>query len=71
MILSVIIGAFSFKTFPKEASPAINVPFFTVSTVYPGADPETMEKQIIEKLENNLSSVTKIKSIKSISAYNI
>ena len=71
MLLSVMIGLYSFKTFPKEASPAINVPFFTVSTVYPGADPETMEKQIIEKLENNLFGVTKIKSLKSVSAYNV
>lgn len=71
MILSVIIWFFSFKTFPKEASPAINVPFFTISIVYPWADPETIEKQIIEKLENNLSSVTQVKEVKSISAYNV
>ena len=31
MLLSVIIGLYSFKTFPKEASPAINVPFFTIN----------------------------------------
>ncbi|MDD2870457.1 MAG: efflux RND transporter permease subunit [Candidatus Gracilibacteria bacterium] len=71
MILSVIIGLYAFKTFPKEASPAINVPFFTISIVYPGADPETIEKQVIEKLENNLSSVTQVKEVKSISAYNV
>ena len=71
MILSVIIGLYSFKTFPKEASPAVNVPFFTVSIVYPWADPETIEKQVVEKLENNLSSVTQVKEVKSISAYNI
>lgn len=71
MLLSVIIGLFSFKTFPKEASPAVNVPFFTVSIVYPWADPETIEKQVVEKLENNLSSVTEVKEVKSISAYNI
>lgn len=71
MILSVIIWLYSFKTFPKEASPAINVPFFTISVVYPWADPETIEKQVIEKLENNLSSVTQVKEVKSISAYNV
>ncbi|MFK7780321.1 MAG: efflux RND transporter permease subunit [Candidatus Gracilibacteria bacterium] len=71
MLLSVIIGLFSFKTFPKEASPAVNVPFFTISIIYPGADPETIEKQVIEKLENNLSSVTQVNEVKSISAYNV
>jgi len=66
-----MIGIFSFKTFPKESSPAINVPFFTISVVYPWADPDTIEKQVIWKLENNLNSVNQVKEIKSISAYNI
>jgi multidrug efflux pump subunit AcrB len=35
MILGFLIGIYSFKTFPKEASPAIDVPFFTISLVYP------------------------------------
>jgi len=71
MILSVLIGFFSFKTFPKEASPAINVPFFTVTVIYPWADPETIEKQVVEKLENNMASISKLKEINSISAYNV
>jgi multidrug efflux pump len=62
---------YAFKTFPKEASPAVNVPFFTISIVYPWADPETVEKQVIEKMENNLTSVTQVKQVKSISAYNV
>ncbi len=71
MILSVMLWFYAFKTFPKEASPAINVPFFTISIIYPGADPSTVEKQVIEKLENNLTSVTQVKEVKSISAYNV
>ncbi len=71
MILSVLLGFFSFKTFPKEASPAINVPFFTVTIIYPWADPETIEKQVVEKLENNMASISKLKEVNSISAYNV
>ncbi len=71
MILWFLVGLYSFKTFPKESSPAINVPFFTISLVYPWADPETIEKQIIEKLEKNMSSISKLKQIKSVSAYNV
>ena len=71
MILSVIIWLFSFKSFPKEASPAINVPFFTISIIYPWADPYTIEKQVTDKLESNLASVSQVKEIKSISSYNI
>ena len=71
ILLSVIMWLYAFKTFPKEASPAVNVPFFTISIVYPWADPETVEKQVIEKMENNLTSVTQVKQVKSISAYNV
>ncbi len=71
IILSVLLWLAAFKTFPKEASPAINVPFFTISIVYPWADPETIEKQIVEKLENSLGSITQVKQINSTSAYNV
>jgi len=71
MLLAVMIGFYSFKTFPKEASPAINVPFFTVTVIYPWADPETIEKQVVEKLENNMSSIAKLKEVNSVSAYNV
>ena len=71
MFLAVMIGFYSFKTFPKEASPAINVPFFTVTVIYPWADPETIEKQVVEKLENNMSSIAKLKEVNSVSAYNV
>ncbi len=71
ILLSILLWFFSFKTFPKEASPAINVPFFTITVIYPGADPETVEKQVVEKLENNLASVTQVKHVNSTSAYNV
>ncbi len=71
IILSVLLWFFSFKTFPKEASPAINVPFFTISIIYPWANPEMIKKQVVEKLENNLSWVTQVKHINSTSAYNV
>jgi multidrug efflux pump subunit AcrB len=35
ILLAVLLGFFSFKTLPKEASPAIEVPFFTISVIYP------------------------------------
>ena len=71
MFLSVLLWFYAFKTFPKEASPSINVPFFTISVIYPWADPDTVEKQVVEKLENNLSSVTQVKEVNSTSAYNV
>ena len=71
ILLAILLWIFAFKTFPKEASPAINVPFFTISIVYPWADPKTVKKQVVEKLEKNLASVTQVKYINSSSTYNV
>ena len=71
IILTIIVWVYSFIAMPKEAAPAIKVPFFSISVVYPGADPETVEKQVIQRLESNLQSVSGIKQLESVSAYNI
>lgn len=71
MFLTVLVWGTSFLTLPKEASPAIDVPFFTVTTVYPWADPETIEKQVVEKLESSFTSISWVKWVDSISSYNV
>lgn len=71
MLLVLWIWASSFFSLPKEASPWINVPFFTITTVYPWADPETITTQIIEKFENEFQSIAWVSSLESISAYNV
>jgi len=56
---------------PKESSPAINLPFFSITTIYPGADPKSVEEQITQKIEDKLTSVKNISSVKSISTNNV
>ena len=71
MFLVVIIWWANFYNLPKEASPAIDVPFFTVTTIYPWADPETIEKQVVEKFESSFSSISWVTWVDSISSYNV
>ena len=73
LLMLLLLGLWinSFYSLPKEASPWINVPFFTVTTVYPWADPETITNQIIDKFENEFSSIAWVTSLDSISAYNV
>jgi multidrug efflux pump subunit AcrB len=56
---------------PKESSPDINIPFFTITAVYPGADSQTVQQQITQKIENKLPSVENISTFNSISANNV
>ncbi|MBP6910013.1 efflux RND transporter permease subunit [Patescibacteria group bacterium] len=58
-------------TIPKEASPSVNVPFYSVLTIYPGADPKTVDEQVTDKLEKKLKTISLVKKITSSSSYNI
>ena len=71
MILLVWLGIYSFYKMPKESSPAINIPFFSITAIYPWADPKNVEQQVIQKIENKLPSVNNLTSFKSISANNV
>ncbi len=71
MILLAAIGYVSFTTMSKESIPEVNLPFFNVTAVYPGADAETIEQQVISKIEDKLPSVKGISTFKSVSTNNV
>ena len=71
MLLLVGLGMYSFKTMPKESFPVINLPFFSVTTIYPGADSKSVEEQVTQKIEDKLPSIKNISSFKSISTNNV
>jgi multidrug efflux pump subunit AcrB len=56
---------------PKESSPSIDIPFFVITTIYPGADAKSVEEQVTQKIEDKLPSVNHISTYNSISADNV
>jgi len=57
LILTVFIaiyGTLSIFTIPKEAQPSINIPYYYVSVAYVGADPASIEQQVIIPLEQKI-----------------
>ncbi|GHV94897.1 multidrug ABC transporter [Spirochaetia bacterium] len=50
--------------------PDIDLPYLMVSTTYPGADPETVEKTVTRPLESALVNVSGLKQMKSVSQEN-
>lgn len=70
MILAVIIlfGFFAIFTLPKEAEPEVKVPFATVTTVYPGANPTDIEELITDKIEEKIKNLDNLKTFNSSSA---
>jgi multidrug efflux pump len=61
----LVFGVISYVTMPKELFPEINFPTVFVQTVYPGNSPEDIENLITRPLENELQTVTGIKTLKS------
>ncbi len=47
----IIFGYKSFQTMPTSLFPKVDFPIVTVKTIYPGAEPDTVESQITDKLE--------------------
>ena len=64
LILSVA-GIFSYISIPKESAPSVDVPFFFITTLYPGIGPADMESLITQPLERQLQGINGVKEIRS------
>ncbi len=72
VILAIVVfGAVSYPRIGVDLYPDIEFPVATILTIYPGADPETVETEISEKLEEAVSTINGIRSLRSISAENV
>jgi HAE1 family hydrophobic/amphiphilic exporter-1 len=65
MIAMVVIGAFSYMRLPVEQLPDVDFPVVAVVTSYPGASPEAVESDIVEPIEDVVSTLAGIDSIES------
>ena len=67
-LLIVIIGLLSFVKLPVREYPLVDVPVVSVSTSYPGAAASVVETQITDPIEEQLSAIDGIKSMRSTSS---
>jgi multidrug efflux pump len=63
----VLLGLICFERLPVREYPDIDVPVVSVRTVLKGASAEVMEEQISQTLEDSLSGIEGIKTLKSVS----
>ncbi|OZB93413.1 efflux RND transporter permease subunit [Paenibacillus sp. XY044] len=72
-ILTVIVaaaGLYSGLVMKQETIPNINIPFLSVTAVYPGAAPEGVVKDVTIPLEQRLQNVDGVKNVSSTSMEN-
>ncbi len=67
----VVFGLFAFPKIGVDQFPEIDFPVVTVLTVLPGADPETVERNISEPLEEALNTVSGVETLRSINVESV
>jgi HAE1 family hydrophobic/amphiphilic exporter-1 len=70
-IIVTAVGLYSGLTMKQEILPNINVPYLNITTVYPGAAPEGVVKDISKPLEQKLHGVEGVKTLTSTSMENV
>ncbi|NLK51470.1 MAG: efflux RND transporter permease subunit [Syntrophomonadaceae bacterium] len=63
----LILGLFSYTRLPADLLPKMEFPFVAVIVPYPGAGPEDVESKISKPLEDAMSSLNNIDSLRSFS----
>ena len=63
--LLIAVGLNSLLNIPRSEDPEFHVPIPTVVAVYPGADPEDIERLVVDPIEDAINELDDIKRIDS------
>ncbi len=69
--LAAFFGFTQYRNMKYELMPSMSIPVVSISTVYPGASPSEVEDQITKKIEDAVSSVSRVKTVTSASYENL
>jgi len=65
LLLLMVLGIASFKKLPVDLFPDVTLPIVTVTTPYPGAGPKEVETLVSKPLEEELGTISGVKTIRS------
>ena len=71
VLITVITGFLALQTVPVQLTPEVQRPVINVATVWPGASPNEVEKEIIDKQEKFLKSLEGVLKMTSTSTTNV
>lgn len=66
-LLIILIGVIAFDRLTVREYPKIDSPVVSVRTVYTGASPQVIESQVTQPLEDSISGIEGVKTLKSVS----
>ncbi|MFH1313908.1 MAG: efflux RND transporter permease subunit [Candidatus Eisenbacteria bacterium] len=67
LVVFVLFGALAYFSLNLNLVPEAEFPFITVQTIYPGAGPREIETQVSKRIEDAVSTISKIQEIVSYS----
>lgn len=71
ILVAVIMGYLAWRDMPVDVMPNISLPFVTVQSIYPGASPEVIETNITRRIEDEVSTISGLRSVRSIIMENV
>ena len=67
LLVFLLFGAIAYFTLNLNLQPDVEIPYVTIQTIYPGAGPKEIETLISKKIEDAVSTVSKIERVESYS----
>jgi HAE1 family hydrophobic/amphiphilic exporter-1 len=63
MVALVVFGLFALFTLKIDEFPDVNPPFVNVAIPYPGASPETVERELLDPIEEAIASISGVEKM--------
>ncbi len=67
MLTLVTLGVFSWRRLPVDMMPEVEIPVLSIITEFPGASPETVEREVSKKIEEAVNPISGVKHVNSVS----
>jgi len=67
LLVFVIFGLLAYFGMSLDLFPSVDFPYITIQTIYPGGGPKEIESQVTKRIEDEVSSISKIDEIVSYS----
>ena len=67
MLALVTLGVFSYRRLAIDMFPDVEVPVLSIVTKYPGASPETVEREVSKRIEEAVNPIAGVKHVISTS----
>lgn len=65
-LVLAIFGLYGYYQMPVRESPDVDLPIVSVNVILPGAEPEVIETEIVEPLEEEINTVEGLKTLTSV-----